>query len=107
MKSFDVFVTYDLRPSRPQRSQRVKKGLEKRGWSSTLKGAAANGNDVGLPFNTLHIKIPGKDGVMVIQQASDIVKYVFEVEKASGPFFISVPGSGGGWAKGYVPASPV
>ena len=104
---FDVFVTYDLRQSNPQRSQRVKKGLEKQGWSSTLEGAVANGNDVELPFNTFHKKITGKDGAMVIQRASDSVKCAFEEDKASGPFLISVPGSNGGWFKGYVDASPV
>jgi hypothetical protein len=44
---------------------------------------------------------------MVIQRASGSVKDVFEEEKASGPFLISVPGSYGGWFKGYVDASPV
>jgi len=71
-----------------------------------VTGAAADGKNVGLPHNTLHMKLARGDVATVLREVGDHLELVFERAEVSGPILIAVIGSdgiNGGWDKRFVP----
>jgi hypothetical protein len=95
MLELEVVLTYNLRRASPDKHRRVRNELRRYRLSDAVNGAA-------LPNNMFYLKFARKDAATAIQELRDFVTSVFRRENVTGPVFICVIGSDGGWEKRYI-----